>query len=88
MPPLPRKISLAVYRRDDWHCRHCNCNSGLTPHHVIYQSAGGPDSLNNLLTLCIKCHNDVHEGRLRIEVKLKWDCDLAVRFVKLKGWKP
>jgi 5-methylcytosine-specific restriction endonuclease McrA len=88
MPALPRAVSQAVYRRDDWHCRHCNRSSSLTPHHVVYQSASGIDTLDNLLTLCIKCHNDVHERRLEIQVINKLDRDLVVRFVKLEGWKP
>jgi 5-methylcytosine-specific restriction endonuclease McrA len=77
-----------MYRRDNWHCRHCNCSSSLTPHHVIYQSAGGVDTLDNLLTLCLKCHNDVHEGRLRIEILRRTTNNLVVKFWKLKGWKP
>lgn len=88
MPPLPSATSRAVYNRDDWHCRHCNRNESLTPHHVVFQSAGGSDELNNLLTLCIKCHNDVHEGRLTIWVKMKTPTNLVVRFIKEKGWKP
>lgn len=88
MPPLPKEVSRAVYQRDDWHCRHCNCSSSLTPHHVVFQSAGGSDTLDNLLTLCIKCHNDVHEGRLIVWVKMKTPKNLVVRFLRQEGWKP
>lgn len=88
MPPLPKAISQAVYNRDGWHCRHCNNSSSLTPHHVVFQSAGGPDTLDNLLTLCIKCHNDVHEARLTVWVLKKTPTNLVVRFIKEKGWKP
>lgn len=86
--PLPKAVSRAVYQRDDWHCRHCNCSSALTPHHVVYQSAGGEDTLDNLLTLCLKCHTDVHERRLVIEVVERRHNDLVVNFWKQKGWKP
>lgn len=88
MPPLPRAISQAVYHRDDWHCRHCNRNESLTPHHVIYQSAGGSNAFDNLITLCVKCHNDVHERRLLIHVVEKLANNLIVRFERTKGWKP
>lgn len=82
MPSLPKEISSKVYERDDWHCRRCNRNCNLTPHHVVYQSAGGTDELNNLLTLCITCHNDVHEGRIIVWVLKKTPTNLVVRFMK------
>jgi HNH endonuclease len=85
---LPKTISSAMYERDNWHCRHCNRNSQLHPHHVVFKSAGGSDELNNLLTLCAKCHRDVHEGRLAIWVETKTPTNLVVRFVKQEGWKP
>jgi 5-methylcytosine-specific restriction endonuclease McrA len=88
MSSLPPHVSRAVYNRDGWHCRHCNKNSQLTPHHVIYRSAGGTDDLNNLLTLCMKCHDDVHGGRLTVEIIMKTERDLAVGFIREKGWKP
>jgi 5-methylcytosine-specific restriction endonuclease McrA len=85
---LPPTISNAIYLRDDWKCRHCGNRQTLDPHHVIFKSAGGEDILTNLLTLCRKCHDDVHEGRLRIEVVRLTTCDLVVKFWKQKGWKP
>jgi 5-methylcytosine-specific restriction endonuclease McrA len=87
MPALPREVSRAVYTRDDWHCRYCNRNESLTPHHVVYQSAGGGDTLDNLVTLCIKCHNDVHEGRLTVVVLSKTKNDVIINFKREKGWK-
>lgn len=77
-----------MYKRDDWHCRHCNTNSSLTPHHVIFQGQGGSDALNNLLCLCIRCHNAVHDRHLLIEVVTVLETDLVVKFWKQKGWKP
>ena len=44
--------------------------------------------MTNLLTLCRKCHDDEHAGRLRIEVLEVLTNDLRVRFWRLKGWKP
>jgi 5-methylcytosine-specific restriction endonuclease McrA len=87
MSSLPQAVSRAVYNRDGWHCRKCNKNSELHPHHVIFRSAGGSDDLNNLLTLCAKCHAGIHDGRLRLEVVQKLKDNLIVKFWKLKGWK-
>lgn len=36
-------------------------------HYVIFRSAGGPTTCDNLITLCARCHGLVHEGSLRIE---------------------
>jgi len=77
-----------VYARDNWHCRHCNNSSGLDPHHVVFKSAGGEDVSSNLLTLCRKCHDDVHGGRLKIEIVAVTEDNLEVKFWKQKGWKP
>jgi 5-methylcytosine-specific restriction endonuclease McrA len=85
---VPVIVRNFVFTRDRWHCRHCNNSNGLDPHHVIFKSAGGKDVPNNLLTLCRKCHDDVHGGRLVIEtVALKTD-DIEIKFWKQKGWKP
>ncbi len=85
MTPILRNF---VFGRDRWHCRHCNNSNGLDPHHVIYQSAGGLDAPNNLLTLCRKCHDDIHAGRLRLEIVSVDIHDLVVKFWKQEGWKP
>lgn len=85
---LPAKISRAIYTRDDWKCRHCNNRNGLHPHHVIYAGKGGPDTLDNLLTMCWKCHRAVHDGFLKIEVVQKLAADLIVKFWRQRGWKP
>lgn len=84
---LPKAISQAVYRRDDWKCRSCNNRNGLDPHHVIFQSAGGSDTLDNLLALCRKCHDDIHAGRLVLEVLRVLKDNLDVRFWKRAAWE-
>ena len=78
-----------MYRRDDWHCRCCNRSSMLTPHHVVFQSQGGGDELSNLLCLCTPCHDDIHGGRLRVEVvEVIPGENIIVKFWKQKGWRP
>ena len=58
---------------DNVTCQACGQNSGVSPHHIIYRSQGGPDETWNLITLCeIKhdwrdaerpCHKKAHQGR-------------------------
>jgi 5-methylcytosine-specific restriction endonuclease McrA len=74
------KNKQAMYRRDNWRCRHCNSSHNLTPHHIVFQSQGGTDDLDNLVTLCIVCHNAVHDGNLSVKTM-----DL---FIRKNGWKP
>ena len=86
---LPKEITDALYKRDGWKCRHCKSRNGLHPHHVVFQSHGGKDELNNLLTLCAECHLiGVHGGKLRIEVIAILENDLLVRFVRVNRWMP
>lgn len=87
---LDKALVTRVFIRDGWKCRDRNCNdrNGLHPHHVIFKSHGGPDEMNNLLTLCWQCHEAVHRSLLRVEVVTVLENDLVVRFTRLKGWRP
>ncbi len=57
-----------VYRRDRHRCSNPVCSRrDLTPHHVVFQSHGGGDELENMVTLCSWCHLDgVHRGRVAV----------------------
>ena len=63
---MEHNVSRAVYQRDNWHCRHCNNSNGLDPHHVKFASAGGTDTLDNLIALCRMLDG---EGRMVIYFK-------------------
>lgn len=91
-----REITIAVYKRDGWRCRHCRSMSdGITPHHIVFRSQGGKDTLDNLLTLCFICHRAVHDHNLELEVEsiLSVDTDPPilnpqVTFIRKNGWSP
>ncbi len=85
---MNHKVTLYVFARDNYHCRHCNRGDTLDPHHVVFRSHGGEDKPNNLLTLCRKCHDDVHAGRLKIETMVVHPSDREVKFWRQEGWKP
>lgn len=60
-----------VLYRDNHTCRHCNGKSGdkiLQTHHIASRGIGG-DSPDNLLTMCKTCHEDYHEGRIKLKIK-------------------
>lgn len=88
MTKLPPKVAKACFIRDEWKCRSCRNRNDLHPHHVTYRSQQGKHELNNLLTLCWKCHEAKHRGDLQIMVIETLAFDLRVRFIRIGGWKP
>ena len=55
----------ACLNRDNYKCKCCGLKKGtLEVHHIIYKSKGGSDDLDNLITLCRKCHKDLHSDKL------------------------
>ena len=60
---LPFELRLQVIERDAL----CQCCEGLgqSVHHIIPHSEGGPDTLDNLILLCDKCHDEVEAAGYR-----------------------
>lgn len=54
-------IRLKVRARDRNKCRICGAGHKLESHHVISKAHGGSDHIDNLITLCRKCHKKIHE---------------------------
>jgi hypothetical protein len=57
-----------VYERDGYRCTSPVCTRrDVTPHHLLFRSAGGDDSDENVASLCTWCHLEgVHGGRLSV----------------------
>lgn len=60
---------MRALRRDNWECRECGDPVGFRDeaevktahvHHVQSRSDGGTDELENLKTLCERCHRRIH----------------------------
>jgi hypothetical protein len=49
-----------VLRRDGWRCQSCGTTSNLEVHHKQFRSHSGDDSEENLITLCVGCHGQLH----------------------------
>lgn len=61
-----------VLDRDGHICQACGGKSKdrvLNAHHVIHKTNGGTDKPDNLITLCKRCHDDYHRGKITLDVK-------------------
>jgi hypothetical protein len=56
-----------IYIRDRFRCTSPVCNRrDVTPHHLVFRSAGGSDDAHNLTSPCAWCHlYGIHGGRIR-----------------------
>lgn len=89
-----RECYTKVDLRDERKCRVCQKHVGgigmlqaVHHHHLQYRSKGGAHETSNVLSLCVGCHQAVHDG----EIRLSGDAD-EVRGVKLEraaesGWQ-
>ena len=46
-------------KRDAYRCSNCGGTHGLEVHHKGYKGLNGGDDLDDLVTLCGRCHRDV-----------------------------
>ena len=63
------KVQKKGKEEDAYACFFCNTvgkkNHG---HHVILYSEGGDATIDNIITLCPKCHREYHAGRIQIDI--------------------
>lgn len=61
-----------ILKRDNYRCQNCCIRgSNLDVHHIIPRDQGGLDSLQNLVTLCRKCHKITECKEITKENELK-----------------
>ncbi|PYU18161.1 MAG: hypothetical protein DMG30_28870 [Acidobacteria bacterium] len=53
-------LRLSTLKRDGWRCQSCGSSVGLEVHHITPRSNLGDDVQENLITLCWKCHRQIH----------------------------
>lgn len=71
---IPDPVRVAVLERDHHACRNCSWSHArktandprtfLELHHIEHHADGGENTLDNLITLCNVCHDDVHRGKV------------------------
>jgi 5-methylcytosine-specific restriction endonuclease McrA len=55
-----RQLSKAARDRDQGQCALCGSTNRVQAHHRIHRRDGGPDTLDNLISLCGRCHRAAH----------------------------
>ena len=56
------KIRLKIGTEDNWLCHKCKNNDiEMHIHHIIHRSKFGTSNKKNLITVCKKCHEDIHQ---------------------------
>jgi 5-methylcytosine-specific restriction endonuclease McrA len=61
---LPKRLAL---RRDKARCRICGFDTMVEVHHIIARRHSGPDTLDNLITLCPNHHTMADRGLIPVE---------------------
>lgn len=61
---IPPRVRAAVLARDRHRCSTPGCRATrfLEVHHVVPRVKGGGNGVENLVTLCARCHGFVHKG--------------------------
>lgn len=60
-----RRLRAQVLERDGHACTICGTTEGqLIAHHIVPFDKGGPDTLDNLSTVCRACHINIHRDSL------------------------
>ena len=54
---IPGSVRRQVFERDDHRCADCGDRTNLTLDHIIPWSKGGPDTVENLQTMCRPCNS-------------------------------
>ena len=49
--------------KDKGQCAHCSSRRKLEVHHKTYARFGGKELMQDLLTLCVKCHKAIHASK-------------------------
>jgi 5-methylcytosine-specific restriction endonuclease McrA len=58
--PLYKELHRRILERDGWRCQYCGCMGNLQVHHIQSRSLLGDDAEENLITLCARCHKQIH----------------------------
>lgn len=71
-----RRIRLVVLHRDNYRCRHCGAAGRLQVDHIKpLHLRGAQFDLNNLQSLCVRCHNQktlLENPKAQVKGRREW----------------
>ena len=53
-------------KKEIYTCQICGSTDHVEGHHIMNYQYGGAASVDNIVTLCQKCHKQVHRGNIDI----------------------
>ena len=59
-------LQMDVLERDRYTCQQCGAWTLAPPHHIKKISQGGDDIMENMVTLCIVCHDKYPNWKERV----------------------
>jgi len=62
-----KDLQIAVLSRDRFACQQCFAYTEAPPHHIKKVSQGGEDIIDNMVALCIVCHDKHPNWKRRVE---------------------
>lgn len=65
------RLRIRVLKRDRWQCQGCGSSVNLQVHHLQYRGRMGSDVVDNLISLCVDCHNQEHRRNTAVIDKTK-----------------
>lgn len=66
---IPQKVKDAVWERDGHYCIHCGNPEAMPNAHYISRAHGGLGIVENIVTLCEKCHDIYDHTTRRLELR-------------------
>lgn len=57
---------LIVIERSNWACAECGSMRGLSAHHKVFRSHGRDDTVANLESVCLVCHEEKHRKKSEV----------------------
>lgn len=61
-----KRLYEQVQLRDEYLCQICHTWTEAPPHHIKSRGSGGSDTEDNLILLCMGCHDGVHRGAIHL----------------------
>ena len=67
---IPKRVKDAVWERDEGCCIFCHSNQAMPNSHYIPRSLGGLGIEENVVTMCIACHEQYERNRKKLKPRV------------------